>query len=59
MTLPQYRAVTLARSLTGAAGCIVSLAVLGTVLTRKKKAWETVSKRLYFAVMCFFIPFWQ
>lgn len=51
MTLPQYRAVTLARSLTGAAGCIVSLAVLGTVLTRKKKAWETISKRLYFAVI--------
>ena len=57
MTLGQYRALTLARALTGAAGCIVSLTVLGIiVLTTRRKAWENISKRLYFAAI-FYVLF--
>ena len=59
MTLGQYRALTLARALTGAAGCIVSLTVLGIiVLTTRRKAWENISKRLYFAAI-FYVLFYS
>ena len=59
MTLGQYRALTLARALTGAAGCIVSLTVLGIiVLTARRKAWENISKRLYFAAI-FYVLFYS
>ena len=59
MTLGQYRALTLARALTGAAGCIVSLTVLGIiVLTTRRKAWENISKRLYFATI-FYVLFYS
>ena len=59
MTLGQYRAITLARALTGAAGCIVSLTVLGIiVLTTRKKAWENISKRVYFAAI-FYVLFYS
>jgi len=48
LTMGQYRIIVLARGLTGAAGCVVSLAVLGIVLfTTRKKAWENLPKRIY------------
>ena len=48
MTLGQYRAVTLTRGLTGAAGCVVCLGVFGIVLlTSKTKAWDNLTKRIY------------
>jgi len=41
LTLGQYRIIVLTRGLAGAAGFVISLAVLGIVLlTAKKKAWE-------------------
>jgi len=46
----QYKTLALARGLTGAAGCVVSLAVLGIVLlATKKRAWENLPKRIYLA----------
>jgi len=52
MSLEQYRAIALARGLTGGAGCLVSLTVLVIVLlVAKKKTWEKFSKRIYFALI--------
>ena len=54
LTLEQYRLIALARGLTGGAGCLVSLAVLVIVLlVAKKKTWENVCKRIYFAVILY------
>ena len=54
LTLEQYRLIALARGLTGGAGCLVSLAVLVIVLlAAKKKTWENVCKRIYFAVILY------
>jgi len=48
LTLEQYKALVLTRRLVGAAGCVVSLGVLGIVLlTSKTKAWENLTKRIY------------
>ena len=48
VTLGQYRITALAMGLTGAVGCVITLAVLGTVLlTTKKRAWENLPKRIY------------
>ena len=48
LTLGQYKALVLTRGLVGAAGCVVSLGVLGIVLlTSKTKAWENLTKRIY------------
>jgi len=50
LTLGQYRIIVLTRGLSGAAGFVISLAVLGIVLlTTKKKAWENLPKRVYLA----------
>ena len=50
LTLGQYRIIVLTRGLTGAAGCVISLVVFGTILlTTKKKAWENLPKRVYLA----------
>ena len=50
LTLEQYRTIVLSRALTGAGGCVVSIAVLGIILlTTKRKAWETLRKRVYLA----------
>ena len=50
LTLEQYRTIVLSRALTGAGGCVVSIAVLGIiVLTTKRKAWENLTKRVYLA----------
>ena len=52
MSLGQYRAVTLARGLTGGAGCLISLTILVIVLlVAKKKAWENLYKRIYLALI--------
>ena len=52
LTLGQYRRLVLARALTGAAGCVVSIAVLVIILlATKKKAWENLSKRVYIAII--------
>ena len=52
MSLGQYRAVTLGRGLTGGAGCLISLTILVIVLlVAKKKAWENLYKRIYFALI--------
>jgi len=52
LTLGQYRMIVLTRGLTGAAGCVISLAVLGTILlTIKKRAWESWPKRIYLATV--------
>ena len=50
LTLGEYRAVVLTRSLTGVAGCVVSLSLLVIVLLiAKRKAWETLLvERIYF-----------
>ena len=56
MTLGQYRAVALARGLTGAVGCVVSLAVLGIIVlihVTKKQAWENFPKRVYLATVLY------
>ena len=56
LTLGQYRAVTLAWGLTGAAACIVSLAVLGIILliqVTKKQALENLPKRVYLATVLY------
>ena len=56
LTLGQYRAVALARGLTGAAGCVVSLGVLGIVVliqVTKKQAWENLPKRVYLAIVLY------
>ena len=54
LTLGQYRVVALTRGLTGAAGCVVSLAVLGIVLLSiREKAWENLLKRIYFAIVLY------
>jgi len=48
LTLGQYKALVLTRGLVGAAGCVVSLGILGIVLlTSKTKAWENLTKRIY------------
>ena len=48
LTLGQYKALVLTRGLVGAAGCVVSLGVLGMVLlTSKTKAWENLTKRIF------------
>ena len=47
LTLEQYRTIVLSRALTGAGGCVVSIAVLGIILLRK--AWENLTKRVYVA----------
>ena len=58
LTLGQYRAIALTRGLTGAAGCVVSLAVLGIVLlTIRKKAWENLPKRIYLAIVLYTLLF--
>ena len=50
LTLEQYRTIVLSRALTGAGGCVVSIAVLGIILlTTKRKAWENLTKRVYLA----------
>ena len=50
LTLEQYRTIVLSRALTGAGGCVISIAVLVFVLlTTKRKAWENLTKRLYLA----------
>ena len=50
LTLEQYRTIVLTRALTGAGGCVVSIAVLVIVLlTTKRKAWENLTKRVYLA----------
>ena len=50
LTLEQYRTIVLSRALTGAGGCVVSIAVLVVVLlTTKRKAWENLTKRIYLA----------
>ena len=52
LTLGQYRRLVLARALTGAAGCVVSIAVLVIILlATRKKAWENLSKRVYIAII--------
>ena len=50
LTLGEYRAVVLTRSLMGVAGCVVSLSLLVIVLLiAKRKAWETLLvERIYF-----------
>ena len=54
LTLGQYRIIVLARGLTGAVGCVVSLAVFGIVLlTTKKRAWESWPKRIYLATVLY------
>ena len=56
LTLGQYRAVTLTRGLMGAAGCVVSLAVLGIIVlihVTKKQAWENFPKRVYLATVLY------
>ena len=54
LTMGQYRIIVLTRGLTGAAGCVVSLAVLGIVLfTARKKAWENLPKRIYLAIILY------
>ena len=56
LTLGQYRAIALTRGLTGAAGCVISLAVLGIVLLTmriRKRAWENLLKRIYFAIVLY------
>ena len=47
LTLEQYRTIVLSRALTGAGGCVVSIAVLVTILLRR--AWESLTKRVYVA----------
>jgi len=48
LTMGQYKALVLTRGLVAAAGCVVSLGVLGIVLlTSKTKAWENLTKRIY------------
>lgn len=52
LTLGQYRRLVLARALTGAAGCVVSIAVLVIILlATRRKAWENLSKRVYIAII--------
>jgi len=54
LTLDQYDTLALARGLTGAAGCVVSIAVLGIVLlATKKRAWENLPKRIYLAIILY------
>jgi len=54
LTRHQYDTLTLARRLTGAVGCAVTLAVFGIVLlTTKKRAWENLPKRIYLANMLY------
>ena len=57
LTLGQYRAVVIARGLTGAAGCVVSLGILVIVLLiakKKEKSLETsLTERIYLAtILC-------
>ena len=47
LTLGQYRTIVLSRALTGAGGCVVSIAVLVAILLRR--AWENLTKRVYVA----------
>ena len=50
LTLEQYRTIVLSTALTGAGGCVVSIAVLGIILLiAKRKAWENLTKRVYLA----------
>ena len=50
LTLEQYRTIVLSRALTGAGGCVVSIAVLIILLlTTKRKSWENLRKRVYLA----------
>jgi len=50
LTPDQYKTLALARGLTGAVGCVVSLVVLGIVLlATKRRAWENLPKRIYLA----------
>ena len=54
LTLGQYKIIVLTRGVVGAAGCVVSLAVLGIVLlTTKKKSWENLTKRIYLAIVLY------
>ena len=54
LTLEQYRTIVLSRALTGAGGCVVSIAVLVIVLlTTKRKAWENLTKRVYLATVLY------
>jgi len=54
LTLGQYKVIVLTRGVVGAAGCVVSLAVLGIVLlTTKKKSWENLTKRIYLAIILY------
>ena len=52
LTLGQYQTLVLARALTGAAGCVVSIAVFVIIiLATRRKAWEKLSKRIYIAII--------
>ena len=54
LTLEQYRAIVLARGLTGAGGCAVSIVVLIIILlATKRKAWENLTKRVYLAIILY------
>ena len=54
LTLGQYQTLVLARALTGAAGCVVSIAVFVIIiLATRRKAWENLSKRVYIAIFFF------
>jgi len=54
LTLGQYKVIVLTRGVVGAAGCVVSLAVLGIVLlTTKKRSWENLTKRIYLAIILY------
>ena len=54
LTLEQYRTTVLSRTLTGAGGCAVSIAVLVILLlTTKRKAWENLTKRVYLATVLY------
>ena len=54
LTLEQYRTIVLSRALTGAGGCVISIAVLVILLlTTKRKAWENLTKRVYLAIILY------
>jgi len=54
LTLEQYRIIVLSRALTGAGGCVISIAVLIIILlATKRKAWENLTKRVYLAIIIY------